>query len=147
MWANESTHVFNNSQNIALSLLAEWYLFPDIRYRNFLRGCHDHNPIIFSSFDILNYWDVLVRCPGRWINDQVVKLSPGNGRQKLLDYAIFSWASSNNRIIRTPKHKAYWHNPKVVLCVNRLPSIITLVHLISFKAKHSRDARTANINI
>lgn len=102
MWTHEPGHVLNDAQDGDARLGAEIQLLAHVGRCDGLR-CSDHDgtreltrPSVLQQ--TLGERDVLIRCPGWCIDEQVVELAPEHIRQKLSDHRRFLGSSPHDGI-------------------------------------------------
>ena len=56
-------------------------------------------------------------------------------------------SSPDHSIVRIAEKKTDTHNREIIIYVDRVPSTVTLMYFSTDDSHHSRDARSANINV
>mmetsp|Transcript_11234 Transcript_11234/g.32313 ORF Transcript_11234/g.32313 Transcript_11234/m.32313 type:complete len:206 (-) Transcript_11234:109-726(-) len=136
-----------------MCLLAEVDLLAHVLHGNLLGCCHDDGPVNARPAQVLDDREVLVRCAGRCVHNEVVQRSPVHVRQKLLNQPVLPRPSPDHRVVWIRQHETDRHHQALaVSCpgqvdLDRSPARSALMHLTRHEPEHARHAWPADVHV
>lgn len=122
VWADEAGHVLDEAEDGETDFAAEIDLFVDILEGDVL-GCRDKDGTIDAAlFEVLDDAEVLVRCAGRGVDDEIIEVAPIDVFEELGNEAVLFWASPHDRVTGRGEQESDGHDGKIVLDIDGRPA-------------------------
>ena len=146
MGADQSAHVFNQADSLCLGQLDEIDALAHVRKGNFLR-CGDHDALGIRNG--LEDGHMLVACSWRGVDDQEIKIAPGNVADELADGAGLLGSAPHNGLVTVgTEQRVHGNDFQAVLAGGRNDEVIVVnLQGIVFDAQKIGDARPVNVNV
>lgn len=120
--AYETGHVLDQAEDGEADLAAKVDLFVDVLQGDLLWGCDEDGTIDAGVFEVLDDAEVLVRCAGRGVDDEIVDVAPVYVFEELGDEAILLWPPPHDGITGGGEHESDGHDGEIVLDIDRRPA-------------------------